>query len=192
EKVWKDRIKKYKHYSRGPYRGGKRGIYEGGHRVPFFVCWPAGIMSPGRAWDRPVGQVDLLATFAELTKATLPDTAEEDSQSFASVLLDPVSNASRLPLINHSSNGRFSVTDGDWKLIMAHGQKKLELYDLGLDEGEKTNLIDTHPIKVKKLTDQITNIVTNGRTTLGNSQSNDTGYWKDLTWIAEEEYRSVE
>ena len=48
ETTWKERIKKFKHHSNGIYREGKRSIYEGGHRVPFFVRWPAKIKAGTR------------------------------------------------------------------------------------------------------------------------------------------------
>jgi arylsulfatase A-like enzyme len=44
------------------YRGHKADLYEGGHRVPFLVRWPAGIKA-GTVCDQLVGQVDLVATF---------------------------------------------------------------------------------------------------------------------------------
>ena len=40
ENTWKQRNEKYRHHSSGRFRGGKRSIYEGGHRVPFFIRWP--------------------------------------------------------------------------------------------------------------------------------------------------------
>ncbi len=88
ERSWPERLEETGHDSRGGYREGKRSVYEGGHRVPFIVRWPAGIDQAGRKWDGLVGQTDLLATFAELVGAKLPDNAGEDSQSFASVLKD--------------------------------------------------------------------------------------------------------
>ena len=64
ETTWKKRKELFQHASNGPYREGKRSIYEGGHRVPFIVRWPAGIVSPGRISSSPVCQTDLLATLA--------------------------------------------------------------------------------------------------------------------------------
>jgi arylsulfatase A len=123
EKSWPARLKEFNHDSRGGLKEGKRSVYEGGHRVPFIVRWPAGIAAPGRQWDKPVGQIDLMATFAELLGAELPDTAGEDSQSFASVLLDPAADYDRLPLLNHGNDQRFAITEGQWKLILG-GKKK--------------------------------------------------------------------
>lgn len=184
ESSWKQRIEEFDHDSSSIYKGGKRDIYEGGHRVPFFVSWPAGLIQPGRQSDALVGQVDLLATIAEIVGANLPDDAGEDSQSFASVLLDPQAKHERLPLINHGAQGRFAITQRTWKLILPHGRQSAELYDLSKDPGEENNVIDQHSDVAESLEKQITEIVTHGRTTAGAKQPNDTGHWNDLTWIS--------
>lgn len=191
ESSWKQRIDDFGHHSNGIYREGKRSIYEGGHRVPFFIRWPGGILSPGRSWNRPVGQTDLLATLAEIVDVKLPDDAGEDSHSFATVLFNPVSNRERLPLINHSATGRFAITEGTWKLVMPHRKLGAELYDLATDPGETTNVIDQQPLIALELQTKITEIVRNGRTTSGAPQSNDTGYWDDLKWMSDQEYQAV-
>ncbi len=185
---WKQRIDEFGHNSSHVYRGGKRDVYEGGHRVPFFVRWPGGIRQPGRSWGGPVGQTDLLATFAELVGADLPDHAGEDSQSFLSVLYDPKCTYERLPLMNHGNDGRFSIVDGRWKLILPTANKKEELYDLSTDPGETINRAAERPERVCQLKAAATAIVVNGRTTHGTSQRNATGYWDDLTWIPKKIY----
>lgn len=191
EKSWQQRIKEFQHDSRGGYREGKRSVYEGGHRVPFLVRWPGGIAAPGRSWDKPVGQVDLLATFAELLSVPLPENAGEDSDSFATVLLNPVSNASRAPLINHGNGGsltRYSITDGFWKLVMANGTRPTELYDLQVDPAEKNDVAGKNPERVAQLTNKINQIIARGRTGEGTPQPNDTGYWKELQWMSKQEF----
>ena len=191
ERSWQQRITEFDHDSRGGLREGKRSIYEGGHRVPFLIRWPNGIKQPGRSWNHQVGQIDLLATFAELVETPLSDEAGPDSQSFASVFQDPESTHRRLPLINHSISGRFSITESNWKLVLPHGQLKAELYDLSKDLVEKTNLIEQHPDVAAKLKQKATQIVCTGRTTKGAKQKNDTGYWEDLKWIEKAEFRSL-
>ena len=188
EKSWQQRITDFNHFSSGPYRGGKRDIYEGGHRVPFFVRWPNGIKDSGRKSDAQVCQTDLMATFADVIGAALPETAGEDSQSFAPLLANSEAEHNRLPLISHGARGRFAITSGQWKLVMAHSRSQEELYDLSADPGEENNVISQHTQVVKKLRRQITNIVCNGRTTPGTPQANDTGYWKDLTWMKAVDY----
>ncbi len=188
EVSWKKRIQEFGHDSSQVYRGGKRDIYEGGHRVPFLIRWPAGIKKPGRNWDKLVGQVDLLATFAELLGKTLPDHAGEDSQSFAKVLTSPGVDYTREPLINHSASGQFAITDGPWKLVLPWGKHEPELYNLSKDPAEQKNVFAEHPEHVARLQKNATDIVLNGRTTPGAVQANDTGYWSSLKWISEHEY----
>ncbi|WP_231602827.1 sulfatase family protein [Neorhodopirellula pilleata] len=188
ENRWTQDQKQHNHDSRGGLREGKRSVYEGGHRVPFFVRWPAGIKQPSRSWDGPVGQIDVLATIAELIAVPLPNNAGEDSHSFASVLTDADSKHERLPLINHGNDGRYSITDGNWKLILLSAKKKGELYDLAVDRGEQSDQMKEHPQVVDRLTNAINQIITRGRTTLGPPQPNDTGYWKDLSWITADRF----
>lgn len=63
----------------GPFRSHKGSVYEGGHRVPFIVTWPAGGVGDGNAATgglsnaAPIGLLDLYATFAEIIDADMPD-----------------------------------------------------------------------------------------------------------------------
>ena len=193
ENSWAGRIKEFAHDSRGGLKQGKRSVYEGGHRVPFLVRWPAGIKKPGRRWNKVVGQVDILATIADVLGAKLPANAGEDSQSFVAVLRDPENDYDRLPLITHGNVNRgyrYAITAGDWKLIMADGKNKNELYDLSTDLAELNNVAASNPDIVKRLTQHINNIIVKGRTTPGEAQPNDTGYWKDLKWMTETYYNT--
>ena len=184
ETTWRERIRKFDHHSNGIYREGKRSIYEGGHRVPFFVRWPVRAMA-GVQCTKPICQTDVLATLAEVVGANLPDHAAEDSVSFLSSLTDENASKERLPIIHHSAQGGFAIRDGDWKLVMAFGKKQQqkELYNLARDPSEKSDVANQNPNVVKRLTDKITGIVRNGRTTDGKPQSNDTPWWDALTWM---------
>ena len=196
EKSWDKRITDFNHDSRGGFKEGKRSVYEGGHRVPFLVRWPKGIKSPGRTWKQPVGQVDLLATFADLLDVNIADNAGEDSQSFASVFASSSSTYKRLPIINRSDavkKPRYAITEKNWKLILPSKKEEevVELYDLYSDPKEETNLAVKYAEKVKELTVKINIIIASGRTTKGAYQKNDTGYWKDLSWMTTEEYNTI-
>lgn len=195
EKPWKEHLEDFAHDSRGGYREGKRSVYEGGHRVPFLMRWPAGINQPGRTCDAPVGQIDLLSTIADVVAADLPDEAGEDSQSFATVLADPSASHDRLPMISHGNGGesRYAITvGGKWKLVLPNEKHpEPELFDLTSDKAEATNLAGKHSGKVKELTDQINRIIADGRTTPGQAQPNDTGYWKELAWLKEKQYKTL-
>ncbi|MGI9470305.1 MAG: sulfatase family protein [Rubripirellula sp.] len=182
ETTWRKRAERFSHQSNGRFREGKRSIYEGGHRVPMFVRWPSQVKG-GAVYEHPICQTDVLATIASITGQSLPANAAEDSVSFHSALLDPSVTLNRPPMIHHSSRGGFAVREGKWKLVMESGKQKRELYDLDSDPSEKANVIKDHPDIAKRLTNQITEIVRNGRTTSGEPQSNDTPWWSDLVWM---------
>ena len=184
ETTWKKRAEMYSHQSNAQFREGKRSIYEGGHRVPFFIRWPARI-KPGSRLDSPVCQTDLLATLAEMLGKKLPNSAGEDSNSFYAEMLNPENPEKRPPIIHHSSQGRFAIREGKWKLVMPGTRKsmKAQLYDLEKDPGETNDLAGRHPDTVASMTARITKILVNGRSSPGNPVKNDTPLWNDLVWM---------
>lgn len=186
ETTWRERIKRYAHHSNSIYREGKRSIYEGGHRVPFFLRWPARVKA-GSTCDTAVCQTDLLATLGEIVGQKLPDSAGEDSFSFLPALDAPTSGTAsandRPPIIHHSAQGGFAVRDGKWKLVMESKRQKRELYDLSVDPGETKNVITDHPDVATELVAKISKIIGDGRSTAGTPQPNDTGWWSDLVWM---------
>ena len=115
--------------------------------------------------------------------AKLPPDAGEDSDSFYEGLLGRKRGLARLPMIHHSSSGRFAIRDGQWKLVMPHARSRSELYDLSSDPSERKDLAKAHPEIVRRLTESITRIVLLGRSTSGPQQSNDTPLWPDVGWI---------
>ena len=55
--------------SAGPLRGRKRDVWEGGHRVPGIISWPAVVHGPARtSWDTVV-TMDFLATVMDVLQA---------------------------------------------------------------------------------------------------------------------------
>ncbi len=182
ETTWKERGKKFSHQSNGIYRDGKRSIYEGGHRVPMFIRWPAKI-SPASQCNQPICQTDILATLAAITENQLAANEGEDSFSFAPVLTNPNARMNRVPMIHHSASGGFAIRDGDWKLVMETPKSKRQLYNLATDPGERNNVLQQHSDVAQKLHGQITEIVLNGRSTTGPKQANDTPWWNHLIWM---------
>jgi len=67
-------------------RGKKASIYEGGHRVPFFMRWPAGGIDEGRDIDTLTAHVDLLPTLAELCGISVPASYKLDGRSLVPLL----------------------------------------------------------------------------------------------------------
>ena len=54
-----------RHRANGPWRGSKSDVYEGGHRVPLLVRWPA-VVEAGSASTAVVAHTDLYATLADI------------------------------------------------------------------------------------------------------------------------------
>ncbi|MBI1371451.1 MAG: sulfatase-like hydrolase/transferase [Phycisphaera sp.] len=173
-------VEKYGHSSTGPLRGMKGDVWEGGHRMPFIARWP-GHIKPGSTSGKLICFTDVLATFADLTGATLPDNGGEDSFTFLPELLGQ--SAGDKPqrqdlLLGHGSNGLF-LRRGDWKLIPflgsggftrpsrikpKPGEPGGQLYNLAKDLGETTNTYAEHADIVKELTTRTTAIVNGTRT----------------------------
>jgi arylsulfatase A-like enzyme len=142
------------HKFNGALRGTKGTTYEGGTRVPLIMRWPGKIL-PG-ATDQLACLVDTLATCAAITGQKLPASAGPDSFNLLPVLLGQAREPVRDHLIEHSR--RMGVRQGPWKLLTPENRPKnptanghLELYNLADDLGEKTDLAEKNPDKVKEL-----------------------------------------
>lgn len=170
ESTYQRRVEVFSHDSCGVLRGGKRDLYEGGHRVPFLVRWPKEVAAGSRC-DAHVCQTDIMATLAEILDQPLPDNAGEDSQSLLSALTG--GELEHGPLVHHDVRGHFAIRDGRWKLLMT--KNGLELYDLQRDLEETTNVVDSQPEIAKQLSEKFAAIVANGRSTPGATQENYNG-----------------
>ncbi len=136
-----------------PLREGKGYLYEGGLRVPLIVRWPDRVAK--RVENSPVWSADLPMTVKAL--CGLPGPIAGDGVSLASLLTEARPLASR-PLFWHyphysNQGGRpgGAVRDGDWKLIEDYQTGRRELFDLGRDVSESTNLAESQPEKVEEL-----------------------------------------
>jgi len=188
ETNYKDHVKAFQHYSSLYYRGGKRDLYEGGHRVPFIVRWPQ-ILKAGTQCSELVCQTDLIATFADLFNTELEDNEGEDSFSMLS-FWNGVANTKtkRTHIIHQSGSGYLGYREGDWKLLISakNGMPNYELYNLRNDTSEQTNLFGQHPELEKEMLLKLTSYIEKGRSTPGLEQSNDDGnWWNQLVWLNE-------
>jgi len=175
------------HNPSGNYRGHKADIYEGGHRVPFLVRWPARVKG-GQTTTQLTCLTDFMATVAEITGAGLPENAAEDSFSFLPTLLgQPAKGPRRESLISHSISGHFAVREGGWKLCLCPGSggwsdprpgrepagsPPVQLFNLSVDLGETKNVAEAHPEIVARLTEKLESLVAKGRSTPGADQAN--------------------
>ncbi len=133
-----------------PYRGGKGSFFEGGIRVPMLARWPAQVAAGSRL-ALPVGQVDLMPTFAAAAGASLPAGVTIDGRNLVPTLTgkgrQPRADA---PLFWNSGYYR-AVRAGDWKLQVNGRQGKAWLYNLAADPTEQRNLAASQPAKRAEL-----------------------------------------
>lgn len=158
------------HRSYPPLRESKRSIYEGGHRVPFLARWP-GKIKPGSSCTDVVCLADLMATAAEISGATIPANAGEDSCSILPDLLGTAKAPVREATVHQSIAGDLAIRQGPWKLIFKTTGLR-ELYNLTDDLSETRNVITNHTDISERLAKLMQTYITNGRSTPGTPQKN--------------------
>ncbi len=194
-----EELRKFHHDPSAGYRGHKADLYEGGHRVPFIARWPAQTPA-GTRCAQLVGQLDLLATCADLLGAPLPVSVGEDSVSILPLLrgLEPKAPV-REALVHESDNGSFAIRQGNWKLCLcagsggwsfpkpgkdSEGLPRFQLFDLAADPAEKTNLAPAHPEIVQRLGRLMRSYIERGRSTPGAPQTNaPSSNWPQTAWM---------
>lgn len=183
-----DKLEAEGHFASAQFRGYKSDIWDGGHRVPFFVRWP-GKVKAGAQCAQLICHTDLMATCAGMLGVKLPDNAGEDSVSLLPALLGTDKAPLREAVVHHSINGSFAIRQGRWKLELcgdsggwsdpkpggktAKSLPDVQLYDLDSDIAETTNLQAGHPEEVARLTKLLERTIAEGRSTPGAKQEND-------------------
>ncbi len=183
------------HNPSAQFRGHKADIYEGGHRIPFLVRWPARVAA-GKTSAQTICLTDLMRTMADVLQAPLPEGAAEDSVSLLPALLGRDRAPLREATVHHSINGSFAIRQGKWKLALCPGSggwtaprpgqhdtsalPLVQLFDLEQDPGETKNLQAEQPEVVARLTALLERYVREGRSTPGQAQANngDVDIWK--------------
>ena len=142
-----------------PLRAGKGSAYEGGVRVPAIVSWP-GHVKPGVTSREPVITCDWHPTILEV--AGVPrDTRQNDGIDGVSLvpLLTPSRGVvNRRDLFWHyphyhrgGATPYSAIRSGPWRLVEFYEDRRVELYHLGRDVSEKTDLAKTHREKASEL-----------------------------------------
>ncbi len=140
--------------SNGPYRGGKRSMYEGGLHVPTIARWP-GHIKAGSTNDTQWAFYDFLATMSDLIGQPLPATVKTDGTSIVPALLHgKAMPRDYLYWELHERGFIQAVRLGDWKGVRNGPSHPIELYNLATDIGETQNIAADHPnivIEIKGL-----------------------------------------
>ncbi len=135
-------------------RGKKGSEYDGGHRVPFFLHWPAAGANRKQVIDRLIHAVDIAPTLLDVTGAKQPAGLKFDGRSIRP-LLNPSSDPAwpdRL-LVTDSQRVRdpikwkqTAVMSQEWRLINGR-----ELYAIKRDPGQQHDVAAEHPAQVAKM-----------------------------------------
>jgi arylsulfatase A-like enzyme len=132
-------------------RGKKSSVYEGGHRVPFFIHWPDGGLTGGRDLDNLSAHLDVLPTLAALCGIKISTDNTLDGKSFARNLKDFQTLPHRESLVVQFQGGAYfkeqpkpwefsCVLKKNWRLI--NGK---ELYDLRKDPSQRDDIAAQYP-----------------------------------------------
>ena len=137
-------------------RGGKISPYEGGHRVPFALHWPAGGHMKHVRVKELTHMVDVLPTLLDLCDVKPSQLRPIDGRSFKKLLAGKgddsfdwesrvvISDSQRIQVPRKWKGS--SVMSGRWRLV-----KGIELYDIRLDPGQGNNIAKEHPDRVAAL-----------------------------------------
>jgi len=183
-------LQEKEHYPSYIYRGHKADLYEGGHRIPCVMQWPARIHH--HTVDQAVCLTDFMATFAAISGYKIKDNEAEDSYNILPLLLNTSEEKIiREAIVHHSINGEFSLRKGNWKLLLSPSSggwsyprpgrdsviinelPKVQLYNLHTDPGETKNVYRENPEVLYELREIMIRYVKEGRSTLGMPQKND-------------------
>lgn len=165
-------------------RGAKTSAYDGGHRVPFFLHWPAAGLDQGRDIDQLTAHVDVLPTLIELCGLHGLGDYRFDGRSLVPLLFNLpvtwpdrviVTDSQRIVMPRKWRNS--SVMTEQWRLI--NGE---ELYAITADPGQQKDLAARRPEIVRELRaaydawwdDVSTDFDTYARIRLGNDADNPT------------------
>ena len=142
-----------------PLRAGKGWLYEGGIREPLLVRWP-GVVKAGSVRNAPVSSPDFYPTLLEAAGAKAPPGQVLDGVSLVSLF-----KGGALPeralfwhyphYANQGGAPAAAIRNGDWKLIEWYEDRRLELFNLAQDLGEKQDLAAREPQRVASLRDEL-------------------------------------
>ena len=149
-------------------RGKKRELWEGGHRVSFFIRWPNGAFGNARDIKGLTTVQDVLPTLLDLCGIKPSKSAKFDGISLAPALRGEmpvpedrmvVINYSRMPGdLNYPSPASPSIVRRDGAAVLWKGWRFMtdtELYDLVSDPMQRKNVIEAYPEVTKKMREHL-------------------------------------
>jgi arylsulfatase len=144
--------------SNTPFRYFKHWVHEGGISTPLIVHWPKGVTATGKWTEEPSHLIDIMATCADLGKATYP-------AEFNGVAITPLEGKTLSPLFRGAAReshdaiyweheGNRAIRQGKWKLVskwLPPEDNRWELYDIDADRSELHDLATEMPERVQEM-----------------------------------------
>lgn len=135
-------------------RGQKIDLYEGGHRVPCFIRWPAGKLRGADEVAELAHAQDILPTLLDLCGLEAPPGVHFDGLSLAGILRGTQDHLPDRKLVIQFSRmnaplpkkGDACVLWKNWRLVANQ-----ELYDVSADPGQQRDVALQHPEVVAEL-----------------------------------------
>lgn len=144
-------------------RGKKKSLYDGGHRVPFFMRWPAAGIRGGRDVSGLTRSIDFTPTLIDLCGLTVDDGVDFDGLSLAPAAREAHSAragegvpSDRMAVVQyghanegiwgHSVKHTAAVLWKTWRLVNG-----TELYDVSIDPGQTRNLAPDNQDVVERM-----------------------------------------
>jgi arylsulfatase A len=171
---WEDPLRDRSFGTPGPLRGMKRYTYEGGHRVPLIVRWP-GRVTPGAVSAEFINGTDYLPTIAGLAGIPVPADRTIDGASLIPMfegrpVVRPIPALWTFP-VDYTFFPSMTMRVGDYALAAWLPEKprdrlwidhiktaqpdRFELYDLRTDIGERRDLSDADPARLREMTSRL-------------------------------------
>ena len=134
-------------------RGKKGSPYEGGHRVPFFIHWPAGGFDKGIDVDYITSYTDVVPSLLDLCDIDYKPALPFEGESLVPLMKDPEAAWKSRTVITDTQRKEFlvkwkdaSIMTDEYRLIRGN-----ELYDFVKDPGQTTDIAADHPEAVESM-----------------------------------------
>ncbi len=134
--------------SNEPLRDGGVTCWEGGIRVAAIARWP-GHIPPATVSAQPLWSPDLMIACARLAGAKLPGEVIFDGRDPLPVLIDHAESPHRSLYFTFRSYAALRM--GDWKIVRSQPDEAWELFDLGQDLSESTDLAAADAARLDEL-----------------------------------------